>query len=95
MDFSSDHDIPGRDEIREASSILDGRETARTYIEANRDYFEGRYSGKEIVAVSDDGDPELAAAYDPESDHNWEQALEQIKDVYGEGYFTAVARVMD
>ncbi|MFB6100128.1 MAG: hypothetical protein ABEK16_02540 [Candidatus Nanohalobium sp.] len=84
---------PGRNEIREFNRILEKKESSRCYIEANRETLSKNYEGKEVIAITGEEGSEIAAAYDPESEHNWEQALSAIIETYGEEtYHSAVAR---
>jgi hypothetical protein len=86
----------GRDEVRESNSILMRREASRCYIESNYELLRQKYEGKEVVAVTTDTGTEVAAAYDPDSENNWCQALSAIEEIYGEEtYHSSVARELE
>lgn len=88
--------MAGRDEVVECNEILQGRKSSKAYLESNEDYLSSEYGGKDVVAVTADGEAEIAAAYDHDSENNWRQALEAIRETYGyEDYLTAVCRRME
>ncbi|WP_414836526.1 hypothetical protein [Candidatus Nanohalococcus occultus] len=85
----------GAEEIIQASSILEGRERSRTYLEANSHYLSENYPGKTVVAVTSEGSTEIAGIYRSES-RNWRRVLEMIEETYSEqAVHTAVARKME
>jgi len=65
-----------------------------SYLEGNRPYFRECYPGKKVLAVTVDGESEIAAAYYPSSEKNELQALTAIEENYSEEAYHSIKAVV-
>ena len=82
------------EEIFESSTVLSSKMDSKAYLEGNRSYFRELYPGKKLLAITVDGESEIAAAYYPESNRNELQALDAIEKNHPEEAYHSIKSVV-